>query len=1053
MKHFIYLTLANRLLIIIFVVGLIGAGLVSFRSLPVDAFPDVTPSLVQVFTETEGLAPEEVERYVTFPVEVAMNGLPNLKEIRSTSNFGLSVVNIYFDDGTNIYFARQLVGERLQQAREEIPEGFGDPEMGPITTGLGQVLFFFVADETGTRDLREVREAQDWIIKYNLQTVPGVTEVLSLGGEEKQYQVLVQPDALLRYGLAIDEVAAAIAANNANVGAQYVVKNAEMLVVRSVGLAGSVEDIERIVVKVKDGTPVFVRDVAKVRIGGAPRQGLAVRDGLGETVAGLVLKLIDTNTSKVIADVKARLADINARLPQGLVVVPYYDQSVLVAKCVETVTNALIEGIVLVGIVLLLFLGGIRPSLVVALSIPFSIAFTFLAMNVFGISANLMSMGGLAIAIGLLVDGSIVIVENIDRLLKEGHWTGSKREIVARAAAEVLRPITFALIIIIVVFIPLFTLQGVEGKTFRPLAYTLALAMLGSLIFAAMATPVAAELLMKRPRRSSEGQHSHHETWLVRHLLRGYRPLVTYFVGHRRAAIALALAMLVAGGLVLPRIGSEFVPRLNEGDLLVRVTMAPSISLEEARETVTRFEKRLMSSFSEVTRVVTRVGRGEVGAHADPINNAEAFVALKPQDEWTSAHTPEALYGKMAEAFEDFPGAQFNFTQPIAAAVDELLTGTRAQLAVKLFGPDPEILQAKSAELEAIVRSINGASDVQRDQLTGTPQLRIVIDRGAIARYGLNVDDVQAALSTAVGGREAGQVFEEVRRFDIVVRYVEKARSSPEVIREIIVRTPRGELVPLAQLATIEEVVGPRQVTRENNQRFVAVQANVRGRDIGSFVAEGKQLVAQKLQLPPGYFVEWGGQFELQQEANARFAVVIPLTLGLIFFLLFMNFGSLKSAGLIMLNVPLALVGGIVGLWLTGQNLSVPASVGFIALFGIAVGNGMVLVAYLDQLIREGRTIDQASIEGGCLRLRPVLMTATAAMIGLVPLLFATGTGSEVQRPLATVVVGGLITATTLTLVVIPSIYKWFAAERDIEEVSAEEPPRERIVAHARSAH
>lgn len=1036
MKHFIYLALANRLLVVAFVIGLTGAGLASFRSLPVDAFPDVTPALVQVFTETEGLAPEEVERYVTFPVEVAMNGLPNLKQIRSTSNFGLSVVNIYFEDGTDIYFARQLVGERLQLAREEIPEGFGEPEMGPITTGLGQILFFFVADETGTRDLREVRETQDWIIKYNLQTVPGVTEVLSLGGEEKQYQVLVQPDALLRYKLTVNNVADAIAANNANVGAQTIDKNAERLVVRSVGLAGSTADIESIVVKVEDGTPIHVRDVAEVRVGGAPRQGLAMVNGRGEAVVGLVLKLIDTNTSTVIADVKQRLTEINTQLPEGLVVVPYYDQSVLVAKSIETVTSALVQGIVLVSLVLLIFLGAVRPSLVVALSIPFCIAFTFLAMSVLGISANLMSMGGLAIAIGLLVDGSIVVVENTDRLLKAGHWAERKREIVARAAAEVLRPITFAIIIIVVVFIPLFTLEGVEGKTFRPLAYTLALAMLGSLVFAALATPVAAELLMKRRQPTGDAKASHREIWLVRCLLRGYRPLVTFFVGHRRAAIALAVAMLLVGGIVLPRIGSEFVPRVNEGDLLVRITMAPSISLEEARDTVTRFEKRLMNSFPEVSRVVTRVGRGEVGAHADPINSAEAFVALKPQEEWTSASTPDALYAKMAEAFENFFGAQFNFTQPIAAAVDELLTGTRAQLAVKLFGPDSNVLQAESAELETIVAGIDGASDVQRDQLTGAPQLRIVIDRNAIARYGLNVDDVQAVLSTAVGGREAGQVFQEVRRFDIVVRYTEKLRATPEAIREIIVRTPRGEIVPLSQLAVIEEVIGPRQVTRENNQRFATVQANVRGRDIGSFVAEGKRLVSQKLQLPAGYFVEWGGQFELQEEANARFAVVIPLTLGLIFFLLFINFGSLRSAGLIMLNIPLALVGGIVGLWITGQNLSVPASVGFIALFGIAVGNGMVLVTYLDQLVREGRSIDEASIEGGMLRFRPVLMTATSSMIGLVPLLFATGTGSEVQRPLATVVVGGLITATVLTLVVIPAIYKWFAVEQDEEETA-----------------
>jgi cobalt-zinc-cadmium resistance protein CzcA len=1032
MEKIIPFVLRNRLLMVVLGSLVLAGGAYSYRQLPVDAFPDVTPTLVQVFTETAGLAPEEVEKYVTYPVEVAMNGLPSLKEMRSVSNFGLSVVNIYFEDGTDIYFARQLVNERLQLAREEIPSGFGEPEMGPISTGLGQILFYFVEDQTGKRTPQQIREIQDWLIKFNLQTVPGVTEVLSLGGDVKQFHIQVRPADLLRYDLSLHDVVEAVKANNSNVGAEFIVKNAEEYIVRSVGLAEKIADLEHIVLKSKSGTPVLLNQVADVGIGGEIRRGLATMNGKGEAVVGMVLKLIGTNTSTVIRDVKTRMGEINKVLPPGIRVAPYYDQATLVAKCVRTVTKALVEAAFLIVLIQLAMLGGIRPSVVVLAAIPFSLAFSFLLMRYFGVSANLMSLGGLAIALGLLVDGSVVMAENVDRMLRTGDADETVARVVLRACLEVARPIVLSLLIIVIVFLPLFTLQGVEGKTFRPMAQTMAFAMFGSMIFAVLLAPVLGSLLMRRPKQVASG---HKEFIVVRWLVNAYRPIVTFFVRRPQAAIGTALALLIAGGILYTRLGSEFVPRLNEGDLLVRATMAPSISLEEAKESMTRFERRLLAKFPEVARVVTRVGRGEVGAHADPVNSGEAFVGLKPQDQWKTAKSPEALYAAMSQFFEDFPGVQFNFTQPIAAAVDELLTGTKADLAIKIFGPDMEVLKEKAAEIEAVIRSIRGAADVQKDQVTGTPQLRITVDRRAIARHGINVEDVQRIIGTAVGGEKAGQIFEGIPRFDILVRYEQESRGTAEAISHILVPARGGAKVPLGELARIEEIVGPRQVTRENNQRFIAVQCNVRGRDIGSFVEEAQKTIDAKVKLPPGYLASWGGQFELQQEANKRLALVVPATLLIVFLLLFSTFNSLKNSLLILLNIPLALVGGVAGLWLTGQNLSVPASVGFIALFGIALANGMVLVTYLNQLLREGVPMEETCIRGACLRLRPVLMTALAAGLGLVPMVLSSGTGSEVQRPLATVVIGGLVTSTAFTLLVIPAVYKWFAADVEKEPV------------------
>lgn len=1026
MKKNIDFALKNRLLIIVLGLIIMAAGYLSYKNLPVDAFPDVSPSLVQVFTTTEGLAPEEVEKYVTYPVEVTMNGLPNLKTIRSVSNFGLSVVNIYFEDGTDIYFARQLVNERLTEAREQIPEGFGDPQMGPISTGMGLILFYYLDDTTGKYTLEELRSIQDWLIKFQLQTVPGVTEVLGIGGYEKQFQVVVDPSALLRYDVTINELVEKIKANNLNVGAQFIEKDAEEFVVRSVGLTQTIEDINNIIIKSEDGTPIYLAQLADVKIGGAVRRGVQTHGGIGEVISGMVVKLYGTNSSTVIGRVEQKLAEINKMLPEGIKIVPYYEQKSLVQSAVTTVTDALWQGIILVVIVLMFFMGSVRPSLVVALSIPFSILFAFIGMSYFDISINLMSFGGLAIAIGMMVDASIVLVENVDRIKRESSADESFIHIVSRAGKEVVQPITFAIAIIIVVFIPLFTLQGVEGKTFGPLAYTITFAMLGSLIFAVLLAPVLSSSLMKKRKKVPADKKDNQEIWIVRQLQKGYEPIVKFFIKRRIAAVILASVILIFGAIIFPRLGSEFTPTLQEGTLVLRMSMAPSISLTESTRLTLIAERRLMK-IREVANVVTRIGRGEVGAHTDPINSAEMYIILKPKDQWRRDMTQSELEEIIREEFGEIPGALTNFTQPIQMTVDELLEGVRAELAIKLFGDDLDKLKTKAEEIAAVIRKVKGAEDIQVDQVSGTPQLRIVVNRHDIARYGVNVEDVQQVIRTAVGGETAGQIFEGIRRFDILVRFAPEYRTTPDAIGQILIQSPDGTKIPLSQLASIEEVVGPRQITRENNQRFITIQANVIGRDIGSFVEEGQKVIDENIKLPPGYLVTWGGQFKLQQEANARFAVVIPITLLLIFLLLFFNFSSVKNSLLILLNIPLALVGGIVGLWITGQNLSVPSSVGFIALFGIALENGMILVTYFNQLLRDGVRMDEASIKGSMLRVRPVMMTAITTALGLIPLLFATGTGSEVQRPLATVVIGGLFTSTILTLLVLPALYKWFS--------------------------
>lgn len=1024
-NQIINLSLRSRLLMLVLAVVVIATGYKSYQGLPVDAFPDVSPNLVQVFTITEGLAPEEIEMYVTYPVEAAMTGLPGIEKIRSVSNFGLSVVNIYFEDDVSIYFARQLVGERLQEARDQIPSSFGEPGMGPISTGMGLVLFYYLKDDTQKYSLEDLRSMQDWVVKFNLQTVRGVTEVLGIGGFEKQFHVVVQPDALLRYNVSLNELIERVRANNLNVGAQYLESNSEQFIIRSVGLAKGIPDIENIVVKTVDGRPVYLSELAEIKIGGAIRRGLQTRNGEGEVVAGMAIKLYGTNASTVIERVEKKIEEINRTLPEGVSIVPYYQQKDIVEGAVNTVSNALIQGIILVALVLLIFMGGFRPSLVVALSIPFSVMFAFIAMGLLGMSANLMSLGGLAIAIGMMVDGTIVMVENVDRLLRESSPDESRLHVVGRACREVGKPILFAIAIIIIVFLPLFTLEGVEGKTFRPLAYTVALAMLGSLVYALFLAPVLSDVLMRR--NSTEDGKPGMDERILNAILKPYRPLVEYFVNNRKVAIMMSGGLLLLGMAIFPFLGSEFTPKLQEGTIVVRLTMAPSISINESKRNTSIVERRLLK-IPEVIEVTSRIGRGEVGAHADPINSAEMYIILKDKDEWRDPGNQGLIEKEIREIVADLPGITANLTQPIEMTVDELMEGVRAELAVKLFGDDLAQLKTKADEIAAVIKKVEGAADVQVDQVSGTPQLVITPDRLAIARYGLNLVDVQDVISSAIGGVTAGQVFEGIRRFDILVRYQKQDRDSVEAIRNLLISGPEGVKVPLAQIATIEEIVGPRQITRENNQRFISIQANVIDRDIVSFVEEAQQIIDNEVKLPPGYFTKWGGQFRLQQEANKRLAIVIPVTLIIISLLLYSSFGSIKNAALILLNIPLALVGGVIALWISGQNLSVPSSVGFIALFGIALENGMVLMTYLNQLVKDGVPIDEASIKGACLRVRPVLMTAVTTALGLIPLLIASGTGSEVQKPLATVVVGGLVTSTLLTLLVIPALYKWFVS-------------------------
>ena len=1019
--------LAQRFLVILAALSLLAFGIWSTLKLNLAAFPDVTNIQVQVNTQAPGLAAVEVERLITFPVESVMNGLPGVEQVRSTSKTGLSVVTVVFDDSTDTYFARQLVLERLQVAKERIPNGLGAPELGPITTGLGQIYKYILTSPT--LNAMELRAINDWQVKFQLRTVPGVTDVLSFGGEVRQYQVNVDPNRLIAYKLTLDEVKTALKANNANSGGWYIEGKEEQLSVRGEGLIRGgregLADIEEIVLKTVDGTPVYVRDVAAVEYGSEIRQGAVSVDGKGEAVMGVVLQLKGADTNSVIQNIRKKVDTVQATLPEGVKIEAIYDQADLIQKAVGTVRKALEEAAVLIVVVLFLFLWNIRSALVVLVSIPLSMLVAVIMMRWAGLSANLQSLGGLAIGIGMMVDGSLVMMENIIRHLAEPH--SRERSLVfrvAQAAREVGTPIFFAVLIIIVVFLPLFTLQGVEGKLFSPMAFVIAFAMLGSLIVALTIVPVLASIVLR-------GKFTEDDPFLMRGLKRVYRPVLAFALRRRAVVVAIAVAGLVGAGTLVPRLGTEFVPVLDEGTLSIRATMNPSISLAESLRIGQRLERKL-KAYPEVTYATSQIGRPELGGDPEAVNNNEIWVGLKPQEEWTTATTREELVRKISEDLSEYPGVAISVSQPIASRVDELLSGVKAAIAIKLFGEDLKVLEEKGREIQEAVEATKGSSDVQMEQISGEAQLVVRADRAELARYGLNVSDVMDVVTTAIGGEDVTSVLEGQRRFAVYLRMAPEFRSDPEAIGNLWVVNKDGVRVLLSRVASIGFVEGPPLVSREDAQRRVVIQTNVTGRDMGSFVADAQRAVAEKVKLPPGYTVTWGGQFENQQRAQRTLMVVVPISLGLIFLLLYLSFNSVADAFLIILNVPFALIGGIFALWISGQFLSVPSSVGFIALFGVAVLNGVVMVSYFNHLLEQGRSVVDAVNEGAMLRLRPVLMTATVASLGLIPLLLASGIGSEVQKPLATVVVGGLVTSTLLTLVVLPVLYSWLAewAER-----------------------
>lgn len=1052
----------SRLLVLLMLVGLVVVSVLMLPKLNLDAFPDVTNVQVQINTEAQGLAAEEVEQLITFPIEAVMYALPDVEAVRSISKTGLSVISVVFKEGTDIYFARQLVFERLQAAKEEIPEGIGTPEMGPNTSGLGQVYQYILRSEKGSRyDAIALRSLNDWVVKMLLMPVAGVTEVLSFGGEVKQYQVNVDPARLLAYQLKIDDVVAAIEANNRNAGGWYLNRAAEQLVIRGVGWVRSdqagIDDIGNVPLKDIRGVPVKVSDVAAVSFGPEIRQGALTMtrrnangeaEPLGEVVAGIVLKRMGANTKATIEGIQDRLPAIQAALPEGVKIEPFYDQGDLVDKAVHTVAKALLEAFVLIVLVLLLFLMNLRAAFLVLLSVPVSIGLALLLMAQWGISANLMSLGGLAIAIGMMVDGSVVMMEHIfshlthpDREHEHAlEGDDSSQQIdhrdaehdaqgialrIQEAAKEVGRPVFFAVMIIVIVFAPLFSLEGVEGKLFQPMAISIVLAMLASLLVALVMVPAFATYFFKRGVK-------HKDNILTRALDAGYRRLLNGALQWRAGVIGSALVLLAGALFLVPRLGTEFVPELEEGTLNIRVTLAPSSSLDTSVDVAKKLEQVLMS-FPEVLYVASRVGRPELGGDPEPVSNVEIYVGLKPVSEWTSASNRRELQRQMQERMSIHPGLLFSFSQPIATRVDELLSGVKAQLAIKLFGPDLNVLAAKGRDIETLTKKVKGTRGVALEQIAGESQLVIRPDRSQLARYGISVADVMDLVSDAIGGTAAGQVIQGNERYDIYVRLAQDFREDMEAIKALILQSPSGAWIRLGDVANVSIESGPPQVRRDDVQRRVVIEANVEGRDMGGLVAELRERIDKEVDLPPGYSVVFGGQFENQERAQARLMVVVPLSLGLIFLLLYFAFNSVGQALLIMLNVPMALIGGIAALYFSGQYLSVPGSIGFIALFGVAVLNGVVMVNAINQRIVDGLSPQNAVFEGACSRLRPVMMTASIAALGLIPMLLATGVGSEVQRPLATVVVGGLVSSTLLTLFVLPSLFSAFSKLTDSE--------------------
>ncbi|MBK8524960.1 MAG: efflux RND transporter permease subunit [Betaproteobacteria bacterium] len=1012
-------SLTQRLLILVLTAMLVGAGVHAFLGLPIDAFPDVSTTQVKIILKAPGMTPEEVETRLAVPVEQELLGIPRQRLLRSTSKYALTDITIDFEDGTDIYWARQQVGERLASAMGNLPPGVTGG-MAPITTPLGEMFMFTIE---GDLPLAEKRALLDWVIRPQLRTIPGVADVNSLGGEVRTFEIIPQPQLLAVRGLSIKELRSALETNNRNDGAGRLADGEESLLVRAEGAIRNLDDVRAIVVQAKDGNVVRVGDIAEVRLGALTRYGAVTKNGQGEAVEGLVLGLRGANAQSVVAGVKAKLAEIAPTLPEGTTIEAFYDRSNLVSRAVGTVSKALLEAIVLVVLLLLAFLGNLRSALVVALMLPLSALATFILMRLFGLSANLMSLGGLAIAIGMLVDAAVVVVENVESQLADAPESLPTLHLIYRAAREVAAPVASGIVIIVIVFLPLLTLQGLEGKMFGPVALTIVFALSTSLLLALTVVPVLASYMIRRG--------VHHEPWLVRKLSAAYdRILASALANSRRFIIGALLALLGATGAFF-LLGKSFMPTMDEGDIIMQLEKLPSIGLEQTLAIDSRVQQAILEKVPEIKAIVARAGSDELGLDPMGLNQTDTFMVLQPRDTWR-VPDPAWLADQLRAVMVDFPGIGISFTQPIDMRVSEMLTGVRGDLAIKLFGPDLATLNRLASEIEAAVKKVAGAQDTYTLRNDGVQYLKIAVDRLAAGRLGLNVDDIQNDLKSLLEGRNVGTVIEKGRRVPVVLRGPDSLRASPADFEALRLSLPGGGSSPLAAVAKIERIDGPVKVDRENAQRYVVVQSNVRDRDLVGFVDDAKAAVGRDVKLPPGYHLAWGGQFENQQRAAARLMVVVPIALLLIFFLLFSTFGSVRQALLVLSNIPFAMIGGIFGLLISGEYLSVPASVGFIALLGIAVLNGVVMVTYFNQLLARGMAVGEAVGEGARRRLRPVMMTASIAALGLVPMLFASGPGSEVQRPLAIVVIGGLLTSTALTLVLLPILFRRYGVERAV---------------------
>jgi cobalt-zinc-cadmium resistance protein CzcA len=1014
-ERFVASSLRQRLFVLLCLAAVVATGVVAYRDLPVEAFPDLTNNQVVVVAEAPGLAATEVEQRVTYPVETALMGVPGAEEVRSISKSGLSIVTIVFEDRVPIYFARQLVNERLGDARGRLPAGI-DPVLGPVATAFGEIYQYLV--EGDAAEAMERKALHDWDIRARLRSVKGVSEVNSWGGLTRQYQVIVDPHRLDRYGLTLRQVFDALSRNNETFSGGFIEHRAERYTVRGTGLVSGTDDLRRIVVTSIEGVPVFVADVADVVVGAMPRYGAVTRDGQGETLAGMVIMLKGENGKAVAERVKSRMREIGQTLPSDVAITPFYDQTEVIDRTAHTVRKNLIEGSLLVIVVLFVFLRDIPAALITAAIIPVSMLIGFIGMRVFGVSANLMSLG--AIDFGLIVDGGVVMMENFIRRRSEAHahphGDEGRLRLFTSAATEVARPILFGVLIIIAVYLPIFTLEGLEGKMFRPMAITVCSAILGSLLLSLTVVPVVSSYLLRL------GGAHHEERWFARLRDRYVRHLGDAMDHPRRTlAIAGTVVLLALGSL--PLMGTEFMPKLDEGALLIETRKLPSISLQESVALSTRVE-RLVKAFPEVKQVVTKIGRPDVATEAMGIYQGDVYVLLHPIETWTTGRSKAALIEAIAASLESMPGMSFNFTQPMAMRLDEVVSGVKADVAVKIFGADPETLERLGADVQRAVAVVRGVADLQIEQLSGAAHVHIAVNREQIARYGLDVDDVRQAVETAVAGVTASEVLDGPRRFPVVVRFPDTLRADSAAVGSLLLTAPAGERVPLARIAELRETQAPEMIAHENAERRLVVQMNVRGRDIGGFVADARRQVASAVSLPPGYHLEWGGQFENQARATARLALVVPLSIVIIFLLLFATFGRIRQAALVILNVPFALVGGIASLWLRDINLNLSAAVGFIALFGVAVLNGVVLIAAVNRLRDEGRDLRSAVLAGASTRLRPVLMTALVASFGFIPMALSHGAGAEIQRPLATVVIGGVITSTLLTLIVLPTLYE-----------------------------